>query len=51
MVRINGLVHILIHGIYWGVNSPADPNTFDPNFLRHPSGVNFDTSNHFYTSI
>ena len=30
MVRINGLFHLLINGIYWGYN----PFT---NFLGHPS--------------
>ena len=34
-VRINGLFHQLINGVYWGYN-PLILN-FDPNFLGHPS--------------
>ena len=33
-VRINGLFHLLINGIYWGCNQLI--LTFDPNFLGHP---------------
>ena len=32
---VNGLFHLLIHGVYWGYN-PLNL-TFDPNFLKHPS--------------
>ena len=32
MVRINGLFHLLINGIYWGYNPLI--LTFDPNFQR-----------------
>ena len=34
MVRINGLFHLLITGVFLGVKSPTDPITFDPNFQR-----------------
>ena len=34
MVRINGLFHQLINGVYWGYNPLI--LTFDPNFLGHP---------------
>ena len=37
MVRINGLFHLLINGLYWGYNALI--LTIDPNFLGHPSGV------------
>ena len=32
--RINGLFHLLIHGVFLGVKSPTDPITIDPNFQR-----------------
>ena len=35
MVRINGLFHLSINGVYWGYNPLI--LTFDPNFLAHPS--------------
>ena len=36
MVRINGLFHLLINGLYyWGYNPLI--LTIDPNFLGHPS--------------
>ena len=35
MVRINGLFHLLIHGVYWGYNPLI--LTIDPKFLVHPS--------------
>ena len=34
-VRINGLFHLLINGIYWG--EIIHLLTIDPNFLGHPS--------------
>ena len=37
MVRINGLFHLLINGVYWGYNPLI--LTFGPNFLGHPSKV------------
>ena len=30
MVRINGLFHLLINGVFLGVKKPTDPITFDP---------------------
>ena len=33
-VRINGLFHLLINGIYWGYNPLI--LTIDPNFVGHP---------------
>ena len=38
-VRINGLFHLLINGIYWGYNLLI--LTFDPSFLKHPIGTLF----------
>ena len=35
MVRITGLFHLPINGIYWGYNPLI--LTIDPNFLGHPS--------------
>ena len=35
MVRINGLFHLPINGVYWGYNLLI--LSFDPNFLGHPS--------------
>ena len=35
MVRINGLSHLLINGIYWGEITHLQ--TIDPIFLGHPS--------------
>ena len=35
MVRITGLFHPLINGVYWGFNPLI--LTFDPNLLGHPS--------------
>ena len=42
MVRINGLFHLLINGVYWGYNPRI--LTFDPNFLGHPSRSFLTTS-------
>ena len=33
---VNGLVHLLIRGVYWGYNPLI--LTIDPSFLGHPSG-------------
>ena len=41
MVRINGLFHLLINGVYW-VDNPLIL-TFDPSFLGHPSVWIFET--------
>ena len=35
MVRIHGLFHLLINGVYWGYNPLI--LTINPNFLGHPS--------------
>ena len=35
MFRINGLLHLLIYGIYWGELTHL--LTINPNFLGHPS--------------
>ena len=35
LVRINGLFHLLINGVYWGYKPLI--LTIDPNFLGHPS--------------
>ena len=35
-VRINGLFHLFINGVYWGYNPLI--LTIAPNFLGHPSG-------------
>ena len=45
MVRINGLFHLLINGVFWGYNPLI--LTIDPNFLGHPSSE----SNHLYSSV
>ena len=39
MVRINGLFHLAIHGVYWGYNPLI--LTIDPNFLGHPRRHHF----------
>ena len=42
MVRINGVCHLVIHGLFLGVKSPTDSITFDPIHIfrfGHPSRV------------
>ncbi len=39
-VRINGLFHLLIDGVYWGYNPLI--LTIDPNFLGRPSNIPLD---------
>ena len=45
MVRINGLFHLLINGVYWGYN-PFTP-TIDPNF-QGPSKRGSFNATHFW---
>ena len=42
MVRINGLFHLLINGVFFGVKSPTDPITIDPftSVPGHPRNWN-----------
>ena len=37
MVRINGLFHLLINGVYWGYNPFTNLVLTSSNFLGHPS--------------
>ena len=48
MVRINGLFHLLINGVFLGVITHL--LTIDPNFLEHPS-VFFTRGSFFFSKM